>query len=151
MTAITSLAAICTAIRTGLAAVPDLNANVTDNDWRVANAPTAIFVFPSGSGSQALTFSGSVDLYQLHYQVTVELWEKFTGNLRELYERSQQHIDAILAWFRQNDTLGDTSGAFATCHAEPLRWQAQDVRNETSGIDYRLITFTVTCLLTGQQ
>lgn len=151
MADINTLATVCEALKAGLATATGFSATtVTDDDFRIVNNASSIFVFPAGTGAQELLFSGSAaNMFQVRYEVTVELWEKMTGSLARLYNDAQTHIDAILAWLRANDSLSDTSGVFVTCHAGQVRWDAKDVRNEQSGIDYRLVTFTVPCLLTG--
>lgn len=151
MGTINTLATVCEALKAGLATATGFSATtVTDDDFRIVNNASSIFVFPAGSGAQELLFSGSAtNMFQVRYEVTVELYEKNIGSVLRLYNDTQTHIDAILAWLRANDDLGDTSGTFATCHAGQVRWDAKDVRNEESGIDYRLVTFTVPCLLTG--
>lgn len=151
MGTVNTLATVCEALKAGLATATGFSSTtVTDDDRRVINNASCIFVFPAGTGAQEIIFSGGgSNLYQVRYDVTVELYEKNIGSVLRLYNDTQTHIDAILTWLRANDSLGDTSGTFATCHAGQVRWQAADVRNEESGIDYRLVTFTVPCLLTG--
>jgi|GEM_PF-3922509 len=151
MAEITTLAAVCNALATGLAVVTGFSsAAVSDKDWQIANHAASLFVYPSGSGAQELTVSGSaVNVFHVRYDVTIELWEKNTGNVQRLYTDTQAHIDGVLAWLRANDNLGDTSGLFATCNAGAVRWQTQDVRDEAGGLGYRLTTFTVPCLLVG--
>ena len=151
MATINTLATVVEALKAGLAAATGFSATtVTDDDRRVINNPSSIFVFPAGTGAQELVFGGSAaNVYQVRYDLTIELYEKHTGSILRLYNDTQTHIDAILAWLRANDGLSDTSGTFVSCHAGQVRWQAADVRNEESGIDYRLVTFTVPCLLTG--
>ncbi len=151
MATINSLSAICEALKAGLATVSGLSAStVTDDDWRVVNQATSVFIHPSGSGAQELAYTGSAaNVYQVRYDVTIELYEKNTGSVARLYNDTQTHLDAILAWLRSNDNLGDTSGTFATCHAGQVRFQAQDVRDEAGGIVYRVTTILVPCLLTG--
>jgi hypothetical protein len=148
---INTLTAVCTALKAGLATVTGLTTStVTDDDWRVENNASSVFIMPSGNGAQELAAAdNNAYVYQVRYDVQIELMEKNTGDMARLYNDAQTHTDAILAWFRTNDALGDTSGTFATCHAGALRFQAGDVRNEGGGILWRVVTFTVPCLLTG--
>lgn len=150
MATINSLAAVCEAIRDGLAASTGFSATtVTDDDWRVRNNPVSIFVMPTGGGAQELLFEGvSTNMFQVRYTVRIELYVRFMGNIRDLYSDAQVYTDRVLAWLRANDSLNDDSGVFATCHAQPVTFEAQDVQDQ-SGVVYRQVVFNVQCLLTG--
>lgn len=151
MAIINSLSAICEALKSGLSTIDGLSAStVSDDDWRVINQTTSIFIHPFGSGAQELAYTGSAaNVYHVRYDVVIELYEKNTGDIKRLYSDTQAHLDAILAWLRANDNLGDTSGVFATCHAGQVRFSAQNIQDEAGGIVYRVTSITVPCLLVG--
>lgn len=135
----TALPNIITSIANGMATLTGLSATqVSSSSWQIAGNAVSCFVAPAFSGSQGVAAMGGK--WDLVDRVLVEFTFRPIPNLAAMYNNAATMLERARLWFRSNNTL---AGSVATCHAEPLTWQAIELRQPPDEIVYKTVTFTV--------
>lgn len=133
-----TLATLISTIANGQAGLTGMSATqVSSTSWQIAGNAISCFVAPAFSGSQSSDVQG--DGYDVIHRVLVEYTFRPNPNIAAMYTNAAAMLDRVITWFRQNDTL---SKAVATCHAEPLRWEATELRTPENEIVSKTLTFT---------
>lgn len=135
----TTLAAMCSSIVTGMTGLTGMtSAQVSSTSWQIGQNAVSCFVAPAFAGSESLaTMGGGFDRVD---RVLLEWTFRPLPNVGTMYSNAATYLDRVLTWFRAND---DLSNSVATCHAQPLTWEATEIRTPEDEIVKKVLTFTV--------